>query len=280
MKVLKKILIFIGTLILTMSIIALTMTNLLTSTVLNKDYALAKLDETDYYNQIFNYVENNFEKYMYQSGFDEEVLKNLITVDQIKDDTNKILSNIYDNAQETVSTDTIRNNLSKNINQFLDENNLTANTEDIDSFIDTICKEYATSISHYKYEENIYNGYDKIIKLIDKLKIISIICIVVSMIILLVTNLKNIAKFISYLGISSFASGLFMIFEKIYINSKIDVKNILILNDAISLTLRNIATEILKEINKNGIKFALIGFLMIIVFSILANLKNYKQEQN
>lgn len=278
MKVLKSVFIFIFTLVLTISSIALIMINLLNSTILNKNYVLAKLDETDYYNQIYDYVEDNFEKYIYQSGLDEDVLKNIITVEQIKEDTNIILNNIYDNKQEEINTDLIKNNLTENINNFLDENNLTADEKDIESFIKTITKEYSNSISHYKYEEKIYQKYDKAVEKISKLKMICIALIIVSAILLLVLNLKRFDKFATFVGIANLSAGVFLIFEKIYINSKIDVKNILVLNDAISLALRNIASDLLQNIEKNGIAFTVIGILVIIIFSIISALK--KSENN
>ena len=84
MKILKNIFIFIVTTILTVSLILLIVSNLLQSTILDKQYVLAQFDKSDYYNQIYVYVESNFEKYIYQSGFDKEVIEGLITEEQIK----------------------------------------------------------------------------------------------------------------------------------------------------------------------------------------------------
>lgn len=279
MKVLKSILTFILTLIITVLICLIFVANLLTSTILNKDYVLAKFDETDYYNQIYTYIESNFEKYINQSGLDEEVIKNLITVEQVKTDTEKILSNIYDNSQETINMETTNQNLRNNIQNYLEENNLNAEQADIDAFVQTIENEYLTSISHNKYEGKIHDGYSKIVKFANKAKKIAIIAIVLSIILLAVINIKTIYNFVAKLGVSIFASGIFLIFINMYIKSKIDVKNLLILNNAISYTLRNLATDLLGKFLGKGILFTIIGLILIIVSVCLHNFLNKDVEE-
>ena len=77
LKVLKNILSFILAIIITILICLIFATNLLNTTVLSKNYFLSKLNEADYYNQVYVFTESNFEKYINQSGLDEEVIKNL-----------------------------------------------------------------------------------------------------------------------------------------------------------------------------------------------------------
>ena len=125
MKVLKSILIFILALIITILICLVYITNLLNNTVLSKDYVLSKLDETDYYNQISIYIESNFEKYINQSGLDDDVVKNLITIENVKENTQKILNNMYDETQETINNEVLEQNLRNNIENYLNKNNLT-----------------------------------------------------------------------------------------------------------------------------------------------------------
>ena len=279
MKVLNYILTFILTLIITVLICLIFVANLLNSTILSKNYILSKFDETDYYNKIYEYVESNFEKYLNQSGLDEEVLKNLITVEVIKTDTEKILGNIYDNAQETVNIDTIEQNLRNNIDKYLSDNNLDAKSEDIDAFVQTIGTEYLNSISHNKYEQKIYDGYSKILEFANKVKKLSIIAIIISIILLAIVNLRKIYNFFAKIGVSMFASGLFLLFVKFYINAKIDVRNLLILNDAISYTLRNIASELLGKFTKNGVIFTIIGLVVILISSYINSILKKDVEE-
>ena len=65
------------------------------STILDKNYVMQKLEETNFYADTYELVESNFENYIYQSGLDEEVLKNICTEEKVKKDINIMLSNIY-----------------------------------------------------------------------------------------------------------------------------------------------------------------------------------------
>ena len=65
------------------------------NTVLNEDYVLSKLEKNNYYDNIYNFVESNFEQYIYQSGLEETVIKNIVTREKIKNDTKIIIENIY-----------------------------------------------------------------------------------------------------------------------------------------------------------------------------------------
>ena len=94
MKVLVNLLKFIFVMILTVAIIGLGLFSIAFSTVLNKDYVVQKLEETDFYSGTYKLVESNFENYIYQSGLDEEVLKEICSQDKVKKDINIMLNNI------------------------------------------------------------------------------------------------------------------------------------------------------------------------------------------
>ena len=100
----KNIIRYILTIILTIAIIAFLLLKLAVSTVLSEQYILAKLDETDYYNKMFEYVKSSFENYIGQSGMDEEILENIVSKEKIEKDTKIILSNIYDGMNEEINT--------------------------------------------------------------------------------------------------------------------------------------------------------------------------------
>lgn len=272
MKVFKSVLTFILALILTVLICLFYITNLLSNTALSKKYVLSKLDETDYYNQIYVCVESNFENYINQSGFDEDVVKNLITVDIIKSDTEKIINNIYDNAQEPLNSDIIEQNIKNNIEVYLNNNNLTASQTNIDVFVKTISDEYLNSISHSEYEQKFYNEISKLEKNLSKARKMIIIAMAISVILLLIVNIKEIFNFFTKIGASCFASGALLTFINIFINNKIDIKNLSVLNDAISNTLKGIAFDILTKISRTGFLFMVLGLIIIIIFNCAKNL--------
>lgn len=279
MKIIKNIFI-IGIIInLTGIICGFVLINLLSVTVFNKDFVVSQLDQSDYYNRLYHYVESNFKKYINQSGFDEEVLSEIITVDQIKKDTNIILDNIYENQNKKINTDTLKENLKENIDDFLIENNLEAKQKDIDDFLNTIVKEYSQSISHYSSEGEIYNIYIKILKVVEKAKNICIKIMIILIVLLLVLNLKQFLNFCICVGVSVLASGLLLAFCNIYIYSKIDIANITILNNAFSDVLENIMETILQDVLSKGIILSVIGIVLIVISNFRKNFKTELQDE-
>lgn len=116
MKIISNIIKYIVIILLIISIILTLAVKVLTSTILNKDYILGKLEETNYYKNIYNQVESNFENYIYQSGLDEDVIKGIISEEDIKSDTIQIINNIYNNKEVTeVNISKIEERLEKNI---------------------------------------------------------------------------------------------------------------------------------------------------------------------
>lgn len=264
MKILKNVFSYIIMTFLAVLLSFLLIANLLSSTILSKDYILDKLNQTDYYNKVYNYVESNFEKYIYQSGLDESVIKNIITVEQIREDTQSIIENIYDNAKKEIKVEEVKQNLIDNIEESLGKS-IDNQKSSVETFAQTIADEYVNSVSHYDYEEKINDIYIQVLEIISKGKQISLILIVVSIILLFILNIKSIYDFLINIEISILASGIFLECTKLFINSKINIENINILNIAISETLKNILLQILNELSKYGRMFSIIGILLIIV---------------
>lgn len=280
MKILIKVIRFILMLILTVSIISLVFIKLASSTILNKEYILGKLDETSYYINIREELESNFENYIGQSGFDEDVLQNIVTDDKIKEDTGIILSNIYDGTSQEISTEEIEQNLRTNIENSLDTT-LTATQEKmVDQYVNTICEQYLDTMVHTNYENRIHDVMMKVNEYIGVANKVLIIAIVVSGLFIIISDYKKIIKALSHLGISLFASGIFGIIVYIYINMKIKIANIVILNDAISEVIRNVLNNIFSTLRNEGIILLIVAIAMILVGNGIQTYLDKKQEDN
>lgn len=276
MKALKTVIKYIITIILALSMIAYFFIQLASSTILSEQYILSKLEETDYYNKIYECVKSNFENYIHQSGLEETVLENIVSKEKVRKDTNIIISNLYDGLEQKIDTQEIRDNLNKNIKETLGEQNITKTQQSsIDTFVDHICNEYTDTMSHFSYEKQINQVYQKVIKYIDLAKKVLLITIGLAILLLLVLNLKRIYKFVLLLGISLTTTGTFLVIVNLFINSKVKVQTITILNDAISDTVRSVLAEILHMIMNNGSIMLISGILLIIIPNLIHNLKKY-----
>ncbi len=278
MKVLLNIIKFIIAIILTICVIALIIVNVASSTILNKEFILGKLDETNYYANIYTAVKSDFENYIYQSGLDESVLENIVPAEKIENDTKIIINNIYDGTNEEVDVTEIETNLKTNIENSLDHKLSATQQRTVDEFIKRITEQYKDTITKTSYENSINNMLEKAKNIVDKLQKVSIIGIAVSVLVIIILSIKDFMAGLMLTGSALMSSGVFYILVNILINSKVKIQNITILNDAISITLRDIISTILSNLTNIGIALSIIGFIIIIVFAIIKSIKKEKSE--
>ena len=266
--------------LLTISSIIFILVSTISSTILNEKYVLNKLEETNYYSNIYETVKSNFENYIYQSGLDEKVLDNIVSQEKVKEDTKSIISHIYNGLEEQIDAETIKQNLNTNIENSLKNIKLSSTQKNaIETFVNTVTDEYTDTILHFGFEKDIYTVYHNISKYVELAKKIMLVSIAVCLILLVLITLKRVYRIFNFAAISSVATGIFLVIIKIIIDSKINVEAISILNDAISLTLRNIASEILQNLMSYGCILIAVGIVTIILANLIHNIKKYKKEQ-
>ena len=79
-------------------------------------------------------------------------------------------------------------------------------------------------------------------------------------------------------GSALISSGMFYILVNMIINAKVKIENITILNDAISISLREIISSILKNLTTIGITLSIIGLAVIIVFAFIKSCRKEESE--
>ena len=275
----KRIIQYIIATILALAILALTIVNILSSTILSQEYILSKLQEQDYYDKIYEEAESNFENYIHQSGLDEEVLEGIVTKEKIQKDTKIIINNIYNGMNEKIDTEEIKNNLNEKINNSIDGKISSSQQKSIDTFVDTICKEYEKTISHTNYEKKINSIINKANKYIDIAKKALLITICVSVILLILLTIKRIYGITARIGTAFIIDGLIFIIAEKYIKSKIKIDTIMLLNQGISDVLQSILNEILSNILKTGSIMLGIGILLTIIYGIIKSIRKAKREK-
>lgn len=278
MKVLINLLKFIFITILTVCLIVLGIITIAFSTVLNKDYIMQKLEETDFYSGTYKLVESNFENYIYQSGLDEDVLKNICTEEKVKNDINIMISNIYDGANKTIDTTEISNNLNTNIDKLRIKNK--QNESAINQFITHICNEYTDTLIHSKYENKINNQYKKVINILNKIYNIALIVTVVDFIAILIVNNKKVSKDMQCLGISLLSTAFFEIIGCQIVQAKVNIKGIKIFNDVFSNSLVTIIQNVINKINSLAMGTCIIAIVLIAIYVAVVIRKTVKEEPN
>ncbi len=277
MKIIANIARFILIAILTICIIAISLITIVSSTILDKNYIIGKLEETNFYEEVYKLVESNFENYIYQSGLDETALNNICSKEKVEQDINIMLSNIYEGTNKKIDTTPIKDNLNKNIDDLKVKN--SRNSEAIDQFIKHICEEYENTLIHTEYENKIHNTYNKAVNILDKVRTATIVVICIGAVLILITSIKQISKFVQAIGVSLLSSSVFEIIACNIITSKVDIAGIKIFNDAFSKTIVTIMQEIINKVQTLGIITLVVAIALIIIYSIMTAIAKNKKDK-
>ncbi len=267
MKIIINIFKFIAMALIVLCLTFLGIKNIAFSTILDKEYIIKKLEETNFYSETYKLVESSFENYIDQSGLEEVVLKNICTEDKVKRDINIILSNIYDGKQEEIDITEISNKLNSNI----DAQNVrtTKNSEAIDEFVKHICQAYKDTIISTKYDKTINNKYEQIVKIMGQVEKIVITVLIINAILLILLNIKNIIQILLNIQTIALATTVIQFIIPGIIKSNVNISGIKVFNEAFSNSVVVIIKDILTQINKVGITFLIIYIISVIIYSII-----------
>ena len=278
MKIVINILKFIIMLILAVCILFFGIKNIALSTILNKDYVLNKLDETNFYSGTYELVESGFENYIAQSGLEEEVLNNICTEEKIKNDIGIIINNIYNGTNEEIDTTEIANNLNANIDKL--DVRTSQNKSALDKFVQQICTEYKNTILNTKYENTIHDLLNKTTNLITKLQTIVIIVTVIGGICLILLNIKNIFKLVGNIGTILLSSSIAILLAINLINSNINVSAIKLFNNVFSNSIVTILQDILNKINNFGLIILISSIVVILVNAVICFIRTKETKKD
>ena len=277
MKVLTNLLKFILIVVLAVCSIAMGIIQIVTQTVLNKNYIIQKMEETNFYSETYKLVQSNFEKYIEQSGFEENILENICTEEKVKQDINLMISNIYEGANKTIDITEISDNLNANIDKLNIRD--SKNQKAIEQFVEHICQEYTDTLVHTKYENDINKFYKESVIKKDKIEKIVIIALVIDVIVILIVNNKNIEKDFQSIGIAIFSSSAFELIACQIINLRVSIKGIKIFNDAFSDMIVAIIQNVISKVFSFGIATLMIAIILIIINAIIIFFSIRKDER-
>lgn len=271
MKIFRHIISIILSFLLMLSIMA-TAIIAYASKMIERDYILAKFEETDIYSQILEEAKSELKNYIYQSGMDESIIDSVCTKKKVKSDIISIVDSLYDNSEIEINTDEIEVKLNEEIDKIIDSQNRKISVEEqenIESFKKSILEGYKDTVGFYQTKDDTIQKYlPKVTENIDKFKTLAINITMVLMLALLVINIKVIFDGLNYIFISYFSSGILLILTNHLINTKISINELLILTDALSSAIATIVSEFMNSlvnIAKWEVLIGLVGILLIAI---------------
>ena len=261
--------------------------NILENRILNKNYILDKMNETEVYLQVSRAVTDGFENYIYQSGLPEDTIKDLYTEDMIKNDVNSLIDSMYDGTEIKISDDIVKNNLDSKINSYVESQGLKLNNqgrENIEQFEDLIVEEYKINVnSSSNIAQSMYSDLHSIItnlqKINKKIGIWPYLALTIVIIFLVLINIKDILNVICFMGISSLSLGVLIKMGVNLIFENFNIDNFVLFSQAMTNLVINIIKEILYNLSDRGTLFIVCGIIGIVVSSILKGFTKQKIDK-
>ena len=235
--------------------------------IFDKSYIISFLDKENYYDKVFREIQEEMENDIMPSGFTNDIIKDTFTKEEVKNDIIIFINNMYEGKETSLNKEELKNHIQENINSFLKKSNLSITDQDgLNNFIDDLVNVYKNEVCLYSYANSFINIFFRISKIINKV----VIGLSILLVILFILS-KKLLNF-AYLSSSIFASGLIILFIRMFIFERIDAENLLIITENFS----NIVTII---INNIGTYLYYIG-IGLIVFGIILSCKVFLKNVN
>ena len=259
----KKIKIILGYLILFIESILLCfilMFMIINKTILDKNYVIDKMEKTDFYNLLHKSIKTEMSYYTEQSGFEDDILDDTFTIEEIKTASNSFVDSIYDGTKIEIDSTNFQKRLNGKIDDYIEKSNFKIiNEEEINKFVEKLSEIYTEKIQ----VNSVTNSIGSTIKTaIDKSNTILIVS-VVSLIVLMIINMF-LFKRTEWGVLFLFVSFIFITIN-IYINNVIDLKHLFVYNQVITNVVKLIIDEILCLIVKTSIISLVIGLILSVL---------------
>ena len=237
-------------------------------TIGNKEYIINLLEKDNYFEKINDEINEEMGLYILSSGFTDEIYKNTYAKEDVTKDIKLFIDNAYDGKITTIDKSDILTKINANIDEFFKNNNLlTVNKTELVGFINGLGNVYSDEITLYQFTDNIISKIPKI----DRIVNIMIIIISISLIILCFIFYK--IRY-CYSSATIIASGLILLFIRLFIFENIDIEDLLVITEKFSFELRHILS-ILQNIS------LILGVCLIIIGLIIGIVKScvkYKKQ--
>ena len=254
------------------SFFLLSLSLILIFTVFNEDYVLDLLNNHNYYQELYDNTLEEVSYYLEQSGLNEEVLNNVISVKSLKNEIITTIDNLYTNQKITVNTEEFQNNLTTNINNYIKDNNIRVDNKDT---VNILTKKL---VNIYEEEISYNNTFEKVRPMFNKAYKLTKIVLLISIIVSIITYLINRYIFKDRNIIASlFTNFVILVGLVLYTKYTIDINNIFFYNTSISNILMEFINSVLKCMLVTGIVSFILG--LFIVFTTTGTFKKLRQDK-
>ena len=244
--------------------------NIVNAKLLDENSVKERMEKLNIYDTVYQDLNTSFRSYTEQSGLEEEVLNDVITKEQVKNDVNGILDSIYQDKEYKIDATQLEQSLTTRIQESLKNANRTPNArekEAIKTFVTTIGDVYENEVFPAKVISSASSYVVKVSELATMAEPIMYAIIAVLVLAIFAINFKEKSRFLSYMGISLMSSGVVLTVVDMFVKWKLNLQDISFLNSSISLLVQDLLQDVMTNVFTFGIIFIILG----IIFSFIGN---------
>ena len=198
-------------------------------TIFNQNFMAQQLNETNYYEKLYDNIKLEMSYYVTQSGLSDDILNNIFDKELLRRTTEKMLDNFYNNKDNTINKTSVEENLMNNINEELKGYKLTEEDKtSINKFITQMSSTYETEISYSNILNKYHNSFNRIYHILIALDILCITLFIINYFITRYTlKERNII-------ISLLTTTILITIIHLYLSNTLDLGHLEFYNDIIS----------------------------------------------
>ena len=280
MKKIKIIISYLITILLSISLSTLILIIVLNSNILNKTYITNTINDSNYYETLKKSIDDSLSELTPQSGFNDEILDNIYTINDLKKETKLIINSIYNNKKYNPNKEYIKRRLEDNINKFIENNNINITNKakkQIEKFENTIIEAYYNQIS---YSNSIINNIrTKVNKLNNIIQPVTYVLISLIIVLLSILFIINHIAIIEYIYMTLIISSTLLLIPKVFEYNELNLSKKTVLNNHINIIVREVLNNIYDKLQIYSIIFLIIGILLLITNIIILSKKQKKIKQ-
>lgn len=198
-------------------------------TIFNQNFMAQQLNETNYYEKLYDNIKLEMSYYVTQSGLSDDILNNIFDKELLRRTTEKMLDNFYNNKDNTINKTSVEENLMNNINEELKDYKLTEEDKtSINKFITQMSSTYEMEISYSNILNKYHNSFNRIYHILVALDLLCIALFIINYFITRYTlKERNII-------ISLLTTTILITIIHLYLSNTLDLGHLEFYNDIIS----------------------------------------------
>ena len=219
-------------------------------------FLLKNLEQQNYSQKIYQKILDEMQNNIMPSGFDETILENLFTKEQVKIDLEQFIYNLYNEKEVEIDTIKIENQLRDNIHKYLEYNDLEIeNNDSLETFIYQISSIYHEEISIYNYLPIIIKTMLQLLEIGKKLFFLGLLLLTSCFILLFFLKERSLASI-------PYTSAILLYLFSFFIQNHIDIPNLLIFGVAFSSVVITLLFNYLQFLQLCSIYLFILGSIL------------------